>query len=239
MTRRIFAAAIILLCAFAPIVLAQTDSPATQFYFVFLALPANAPQLSKEASEKVQEDHMANIRKLYAEQKLVMAGPFLDRSTLRGIFVFKATSLAQAQEWANSDPAVRAGRLAPEVFGPWQVDPGLIHHSEKTEDLEQYTLVSLKKGEKWDPASPAFSETVKRHHAFVKAMFDSGNLAIAGIVPPDSSGELRGVAIYRKRPDETSKLIQADPAVAAGIIKNEMHPWATGAGVLASGQPMK
>ena len=70
-------------------------------------------------------------------------------------------------------------------------------------------------------------------------MFDSGNLAIAGIVPPDSSGELRGVAIYRKRPDETSKLIQADPAVAAGIIKNEMHPWATGAGVLASGQPMK
>ena len=39
--------------------------------------------------------------------------------------------------------------------------------------------------------------------------------------------------------EETAKLVRDDPTVKAGLLKTEIHPWITGKGVLASGQPMR
>jgi len=201
--------------------------------------PVNAPQLSKEAGAKLQEEHMANIRKMAAEHKLLVAGPFLDDTTLRGIFVLQAESSAQAQEWADSDPAVKAGRLAAEVHGPWQIDADAIHAPAEPAGMEQYTVVLMKRAEHWNPEASEFMEVIKRHHAFIRQMSEEGSIAVAGPFPLSEAGEVRGVVIYRVGQEQTAKLAQEDPVVKAGILKPELHPWATGKGVLAAGQALQ
>jgi uncharacterized protein len=236
---------VVLLCSFLALAtfgLAQTrpQPSAVQYFFVLLKRPSNAPQLSKDAGEKLQEEHMANIRKLHAEHKLLIAGPFMDDASLRGIFVLQANSFEQAQELANSDPAVKAGRLVAELHGPWLIDPSAIHEpNEDTKGMEQYTLVLMQQGEKWNPDAPRFSDVMKQHPDFVKEMMERGNLAIAGPFPLSEPGDLRGVAIFRVGTEQAAKLVQEDPTVKAGLLKPEIHPWITGKGVLAPGQPMQ
>jgi uncharacterized protein len=217
----------------------QTDAKPPQYFLVLLNRPANAPQLSKEAGAKLQEEHMANIRKMAAEHKLLIAGPFMDDTALRGIFVLQADSAAQAQAWADSDPAVKAGRLSAELHGPWLIDPSAIHSPAEPPGMERYTLVLMKRGDHWNPDAPEFIEVIKQHHAFSRQMAEQGNLAIAGPFPLSDPGELRGVAIFRVGEAQTAKLTQDDPTVKAGLLRAELHPWATGKGVLASGQPLQ
>jgi len=229
---------LICLLASATLSVAQSEPNAPKYFFVLLKRPSNAPQLSKEAGDKLQEEHMANIRKLHSEHKLVVAGPFTDDTSLRGIFVFKADSLIEAQGWADTDPAVKVGRLAAEVHGPWDIDPNAIHEPETTQGMEQYTLVLLKSGEKWNPSAPEFTDVMKQHHTFVQET-EKEKIAVAGPFPFDDPGKLRGVAIYRVGAEETVKIVQEDPIIKGGLLQAEMHPWITGKGVLAAGQPLQ
>lgn len=180
---------------------------------------------------------MANIRKLHAEHKLVIAGPFLDNGELRGIFVMKAGSLKEAQDWANSDPAVKAGRLAADVHGPWAIRPDGIHETDTPNSLEQYTLLVVTQGDAWDPKSPAFQDVVNQHVPYLKKLMEEKTLALAG--PFLDGGDLKGIFIYAVPQDQAMKLEQDDPMVKASYFKLAPHPWATAKGVLAPGQPLK
>src|SRR5580658_1713897 len=224
--------------AFAQGVIQPSASP-EQYFFVLLNRPPNAPQMSKEAGEKLQEEHMANIRKMAAEHKLVIAGRFLDDTVLRCCLVLQSEAAAQAQAWADSDPAVKAGRLAAEVHGPWDIDPGAIHAPAEPPGFEQYTLVLLKRGEKWNPNAPEFMDVIKKHHVLVEQMTAQGSLAIAGPFPLADQRELVGVSIFCVGTEQTATLLKDDPAVRAGLLKPEVHLWGTGKGVLAPGQPMQ
>lgn len=208
-----------------------------KYFFVRLLRPANAPQMDKAAADKLQEAHMANIRRLAAEKKLVVAGPFGDNTSLRGIFVFKAASKEQTQEWTNSDPAVQAGRLAMDVRGPWMIRGEAIHETSTPNELMQYTMALLSAGEKWNPASAEYKELLKAHRALIGKLTQEGKLALAG--PFADEGEMRGVFIYTVGAEEAAKLVQEDPLVKAGFLKAELHPWFTAKGVMAAGQPMK
>jgi uncharacterized protein YciI len=190
------------------------NNPGTQYFFVLLKRPANPPQLSKEAGEQLQSEHMANIRKMYDEGKLVMAGPFVDDTELRGIFVLKAASTAQAKEWADQDPAIKAGRLKAEVHGPWMIQPDQIHTTSES-GMEQYSMALIKRQSGY--------ETLKPEQA------SSGEIAVGGEI--NDTGDLAAVTIYRLGLEQAKNLASSSQA--------EIHPWITAKGVLKPGRPFE
>lgn len=108
-------------------VMKKTATPETMTtaYLAFLTRGDKWTAEKTPQTEAIQKAHMDNINRLAETKKLVVAGPFGDNGTLRGIFVFKVGSLEEAKALAETDPAVQAGRLALDIH-PWQVPEGIL-----------------------------------------------------------------------------------------------------------------
>ena len=100
---------------------AASPSPEPRMTTYVMGFLYRGPAWSREETPEraaIQEAHMANINRLAAEGKLVLAGPFADDGDLRGLFLYNVKTLDEAQALATSDPAVKAGRLRIELH-PW------------------------------------------------------------------------------------------------------------------------
>ena len=104
---------------------ANTPLKLTTAYLAFLVRGDKWTPEKTPATEELQKAHMANIIRLAEMKKLVVAGPFGDDGPLRGIFVFRVETLAEARALTETDPAVKAGRLALDLH-PWQVPEGIL-----------------------------------------------------------------------------------------------------------------
>lgn len=117
--RRLLASVLFVL-AFSGAVSAAEDEKfeMTTYQVAFLVKgPAWTPEQTEE-TKKIQEGHMANISRMAATGKLLIAGPFTDGGDLRGMFIFRVATLEEARALAEQDPAVKAGRLKFE-WHPW------------------------------------------------------------------------------------------------------------------------
>jgi uncharacterized protein len=90
----------------------------------------------REEAQKLQAAHRANINRLAAEGKLVLAGPFADDGVLRGIYIFDVKTVAEAEALTNTDPAIQAGQLVMELH-PWYGTAGLMTIPELHSRLEK------------------------------------------------------------------------------------------------------
>lgn len=108
-------------------VMKKTTTPQKMMtaYLAFLVRGEKWTPGSTPETEAIQKAHLANINRLAEMKKLVVAGPFGDNGTLRGIFVFRVSSIEEARELAATDPAVQAGRLALQIH-PWVVPEGIL-----------------------------------------------------------------------------------------------------------------
>lgn len=95
-----------------------------QYVMAFLKRGPNRDLDSAEAME-LQIAHMNNIDRMAEEGKLVLAGPFLDTGDLRGIYIFNVTTVEEAEELTNTDPAIQAGSLIMELK-PWYASAALV-----------------------------------------------------------------------------------------------------------------
>lgn len=85
-----------------------------------LAFLKRGPVKISDSTEraKLQMGHMENIQRMADLGKLVLAGPFLDKQDIRGIYIFNVETIEEAQQLTETDPAIKAGTLVMELH-PW------------------------------------------------------------------------------------------------------------------------
>ncbi len=85
-----------------------------------MALLKAGPTTIRDSVQRqlIQRRHLQNIKRLAANGTLLIAGPFLDGQSLRGIFLFDVATIQEARTIAETDPAVQAGVLVFELH-PW------------------------------------------------------------------------------------------------------------------------
>ena len=86
------------------------------YIFVILKTGTN------ESTDKILKDscfagHMNNIERLVEAKKLIVAGPMeKNDKTYRGIFILDVPTLEEARDLLQTDPAINAKYLEPELY---------------------------------------------------------------------------------------------------------------------------
>ena len=93
------------------------------YVFAFLYKGDSTVTDQKKARE-LQQLHLKNIGRLAEDNTLVMAGPFMDKGDLRGIYIFDVETIDEAKALTESDPAIQAGVLKM-VLKKWYGSAGL------------------------------------------------------------------------------------------------------------------
>jgi uncharacterized protein YciI len=94
-----------------------------------------------------------------------------------------------------------------------------------TYEMTTYYVGFLYKGPAWTPAdTPELQKLQEAHIAHIRSMGETGKLLVAG--PFSDGGDLRGMFVFRVASLEEAKaLAEQDPAVKAGRLRLEWHPW--------------
>jgi uncharacterized protein len=96
----------------------KADDMGMHMYVMALLKAGPNRDRPREEAQRLQTAHRANINRLAAEGKLVLAGPFDDDGALRGIYIFDVPTVAEAEALTRTDPAIQAGQLVMELH-PW------------------------------------------------------------------------------------------------------------------------
>ena len=100
---------------------------------------------------------------------------------------------------------------------------------EKEWVMKQYYFVLLSKGANRTQDSTTAAKLQAGHMANIEQMEKDGKLCLAG--PFADNGDWRGLFILDvKTLEEAKALVDKDPAVQAGRLKYQIHPWWGGVG---------
>lgn len=203
----------------------QKPDPASKLVQFHMAILKKGPKWTATATretETMHKAHMERAQSLLESGKAVAAGPLTDDGEIRGIYIFRAASAEEAKAWAEADPAVASGHLIAEMHPWWSED----HFKKAGTPLKLSTvyLAFLLQGP-FKPATPeAGAELQKAHMANIYRLAEMKKLIVAG--PFGDNGALRGIFVFRVASLEEAKVLtETDPAVKAGRLILDIHPW--------------
>jgi uncharacterized protein YciI len=97
--------------------------------------------------------------------------------------------------------------------------------------MKKYVLAFLKAGPNRTQDSIEAAKIQKMHLENINRMAEEGKLVLAG--PFLDDGEIRGIYLFNVRTlEEARRLTATDPAVRAGRLVMELHPWYGSAALL-------
>ena len=97
--------------------------------------------------------------------------------------------------------------------------------------MRQYVFAFLKAGPNRDQDSVTAANLQRAHLDNIQKLADEGKLALAG--PFMDDGDIRGIYIFAVTSlEEARKLTESDPAIIAGRLEMELHPWYGSAAVM-------
>lgn len=104
--------------------------------------------------------------------------------------------------------------------------PGILFSADLPQlEMSTYYMVFLYRGPAWTPQHTPETEKVQEAHmANINKMAQDKKLLLAG--PFSDNGDLRGIFVLTVASmDEAEALAKSDPAVQAGRLRYEIHPW--------------
>ena len=160
----------------------------------------------------------------------MIAGRLTDDGEIRGVYVLRAKTAAEAKEWSDNSPAVKAGHLISELHPWWSEE--VMKKTTTPEKMTTAYLAFLTRGAKWTPEkTPQTEEIQKGHMANINRLAETKKLVVAG--PFGDDGTLRGIFVFKVGSLEEAKaLAETDPAVQAGRLALDIHPWLVPEGIL-------
>jgi uncharacterized protein YciI len=188
--------------------------------------------MAEAEKNQVLHQHLRNVIALLQSGKAVIAGGFGGESEVGGVFVLRAASIEEAKSWIDTDPAVKAELMVPEMH-PWFSED---IYQKASAPLSWNTLYFgfLRKGpnrKEGDDKTAEVQELQKAHLANINRLAETKKLVMAG--PFGDGGELRGVFVFRVESlKEAQELAATDPMIKIDRLKIDLHPWQIPAGIL-------
>jgi uncharacterized protein YciI len=227
---RTFLIIAVILIGAAPI-LAQ-EHKMVQFQLAYMKKGPKWDGTSEAQKGQILHQHLRNVIALMQSGKAVIAGSFAPDPDPAGVFIFRAASPEEAKAFLDTDPAVKAELLVPEIHAWWSEDI-----FQKASAPLQWSTVYfgfLKKGpnrKEGDDKSPEVQELQKAHLANINRLAATKQLIMAG--PFGDDGDLRGVFVFRVESlKEAQDLAASDPMIKIDRLKIELHTWQIPAGVI-------
>ena len=219
-------------------VLAQDKSqekPASQpkmveFQMALLKRAPNWEQIkttNQMSLERAQTDY---AKSLIESGNAVIAGRITDDGEIRGVYILRAKSAAEAKEWADNSPLVKSGHLRVEMHPWWSEE--VMKKTTTPETMTSAFLAFLKRGDKWTPEKTPQTEAIQKAHMDnINRLAETKKLVVAG--PFGDNGTLRGIFVFKVASlAEAKALAETDPAVQAGRLALDIHPWLVPEGIL-------
>jgi uncharacterized protein YciI len=93
------------------------DDYGMKMYVLVIMKTGSNTYETKSTSDSLFAGHLSNINKLAEQNKLVVAGPFgKNDNDFRGIFILNVTTLNEARKLLETDPAIKARLLKPDLY---------------------------------------------------------------------------------------------------------------------------